>query len=117
MTCSPDPSPASLPFFGDDVHEQNSKCLSQLFIFCTNSRKSNGDVPEECSEPELNAKQRSDSPICKGNQTPNRSGGDTKDLDDITCKKVGGWPAKEALFLHHHNVIHVTFMYCGCSYS
>uniref|UniRef100_A0A8C3GL74 Protein Shroom1 n=1 Tax=Cairina moschata TaxID=8855 RepID=A0A8C3GL74_CAIMO len=53
-----------------------------------NDRKSNGDVPEECSEPELNAKQRSDSPICKGNQTPNRSGGDTKDLDDITCKKL-----------------------------
>uniref|UniRef100_A0A493T3M3 Shroom family member 1 n=1 Tax=Anas platyrhynchos platyrhynchos TaxID=8840 RepID=A0A493T3M3_ANAPP len=53
-----------------------------------NDRKSNGDAPEECSEPELNAKQRSDSPICKGNQTPNPSGGDTKDLDDITCKKL-----------------------------
>lgn len=53
-----------------------------------NDKKSNGDVPEECSEPELNAKQRSDSPICKGNQTPNQSGDDTKDLDDITCKKL-----------------------------
>ncbi|XP_035194246.1 protein Shroom1 [Oxyura jamaicensis] len=53
-----------------------------------NDRKSNGDVPEECSEPELNAKQRSDSPTCKGSQAPNRSGDDTKDLDDITCKKL-----------------------------
>lgn len=53
-----------------------------------NDRKSSGDVTEECPESELTAKQRSEDPTGKGNRALSGSGDDTKDLDDITCKKL-----------------------------
>ncbi|XP_003210545.2 protein Shroom1 isoform X2 [Meleagris gallopavo] len=53
-----------------------------------NDRKSSGDVTEECPESELTLEQRSEDPTGKGNHALGRSGDDTKDLDDITCKKL-----------------------------
>uniref|UniRef100_G1N9U3 Shroom family member 1 n=1 Tax=Meleagris gallopavo TaxID=9103 RepID=G1N9U3_MELGA len=55
-----------------------------------NDRKSSGDVTEECPESELTLEQRSEDPTGKGNHALGRSGDDTKDLDDITCKKKLG---------------------------
>uniref|UniRef100_A0A8C2UCZ1 Shroom family member 1 n=1 Tax=Coturnix japonica TaxID=93934 RepID=A0A8C2UCZ1_COTJA len=54
-----------------------------------NDRKSSKDVTEECPESEFTTKQRREDPTGKGNRVLSRSGDDTKDLDDITCKKVG----------------------------
>ncbi|XP_042682073.1 protein Shroom1 isoform X3 [Centrocercus urophasianus] len=53
-----------------------------------NDRKSSGDVTEECPESELTVKQRSEDPTGKGDHALGRSADDTKDLDDITCKKL-----------------------------
>ncbi|OXB54748.1 hypothetical protein ASZ78_005811 [Callipepla squamata] len=53
-----------------------------------NDRKSSGDVTEECSGSELTTKQRSEDPTGKETLDLGRSGGDTKDPDDITCKKL-----------------------------
>ncbi|XP_065590969.1 protein Shroom1 isoform X2 [Cyrtonyx montezumae] len=53
-----------------------------------NDRKSSGDVTEECSGSELTTKQRSEDPTGKRNLDLGGSGGDTKDPDDITCKKL-----------------------------
>uniref|UniRef100_A0A8C9FVT0 Protein Shroom1 n=1 Tax=Pavo cristatus TaxID=9049 RepID=A0A8C9FVT0_PAVCR len=53
-----------------------------------NDRKSSGDVTEECPESELPAKQRSEDPTGEGSHALGGSGDDTKDLDDITCKKL-----------------------------
>ncbi|OXB76667.1 UNVERIFIED_CONTAM: hypothetical protein H355_008706 [Colinus virginianus] len=53
-----------------------------------NDRKSSGDVTEECSGSELATKQRSEDPTGKGTLDLGGSGGDTKDPDDITCKKL-----------------------------
>uniref|UniRef100_A0A8C3L5A7 Protein Shroom1 n=1 Tax=Chrysolophus pictus TaxID=9089 RepID=A0A8C3L5A7_CHRPC len=53
-----------------------------------NDRKNSGDVTEECPESELTVKQRSEDPTGKGNHALGRSGDDTKELDDITCKKL-----------------------------
>lgn len=86
------------------------KCLPRVFIFCSNSRKSSRDATEECPESEHDAKQRSEGPTSKGNQVLNRSRDSTNDLDDITSKKVCGWPSEEPLFLHHDKevIINVT---------
>ncbi|XP_072729699.1 protein Shroom1 [Ciconia boyciana] len=53
-----------------------------------NDRKSSKDATEECPESEHDAKQRSEDPTSKGNQTLNRSRDSTNDLDDITSKKL-----------------------------
>ncbi|KAM9373266.1 protein Shroom1 [Phaethornis superciliosus] len=53
----------------------------------TNDRKSR-DATEESPESDHDAKQRSGDPTSKGNQVLSRSRGSTKDLDDITSKKL-----------------------------
>ncbi|XP_071614672.1 protein Shroom1 isoform X1 [Heliangelus exortis] len=53
-----------------------------------NDRKSSRDATEECPESEHDAKQRSGDPTSKANQVLSRSRGSTKDLDDITSKKL-----------------------------
>ncbi|XP_072204740.1 protein Shroom1 isoform X2 [Excalfactoria chinensis] len=53
-----------------------------------NDRKSSRDVTEECPESEFTTKQRGEDPTGKGNHALSRSGDDTKNLDDITCKKL-----------------------------
>ncbi|XP_009071309.1 PREDICTED: protein Shroom1-like [Acanthisitta chloris] len=53
-----------------------------------NDRKSHGGAPEECPDPEHEAKQPSEDPTSKGNQDLNRSRESKNDLDDITSKKL-----------------------------
>ncbi|XP_074739496.1 protein Shroom1 isoform X1 [Strix uralensis] len=55
-----------------------------------NDRKNSRDGPEECPEPEHDAKQRSEDPTSKGNRVLNRIRHSTNDLDDLTSKKTPG---------------------------
>lgn len=93
----------------------STQCLSQV-IFCLNSRKSSGDVTEECPESELTVKQRSEDPTGKGNCALGRSADDMKDLDDITCKKVDEHQMNHCYFTTSQTYLHHIY-YCGCFYS
>lgn len=70
------------------------KCLPQVFILCSNSRKSHKGAAEECPGSEHDAERRSEGPASKGTQILHRSGDGASDLDDITSKKVGGCPTE-----------------------
>lgn len=70
-------------------------CFPQVFIFCSNSRKSGRDTTEECPEPEHDARRRSEGPASKGNRVLNGSRDSSSDPDDVTPKKVGRWPSEE----------------------
>lgn len=52
------------------------------------SRRSSRDAPAECSEPEHDAKQRSEDPASEGSQVLGRGRDSTNDLDDIMSKKL-----------------------------
>lgn len=105
-----------MPENKNTVCVNSAQCWSQVFIFCLSSRKSSGDVTEECPESELTAKQRSEDLTGKGNRALSGSGDDTKDLDDITCKKVDDHQMDCCFFTTTQSYLHRIY-YCGCFYS